>query len=90
MWAVQHHCRCCGELVCDKCSQHKVQLPRQHETLKGEQRICEHCNTHISYGNFRCIVRYLTVLQVRVSPSHSTFPRLIPSTYFITAYSFIL
>lgn len=81
----QHHCRCCGELVCDKCSQHKVQLPRQHETLKGEQRICEHCNTHISYGNFRCLVRYLTILQVRRAISE-TYNSWIMLNAWPTAY----
>src|SRR6056297_911957 len=66
----RHHCRCCGEIVCDKCSQGKLALPREHESFKkgagGElgHRVCDHCHAHVAtHGNFRCMVRYVTTLR---------------------------
>ena len=61
----RHHCRCCGEIICDKCSQSKLSLPRKHESFaKGEQRVCDACHVHMAkHGNYRCLVRYVSTLR---------------------------
>ncbi len=36
-----HHCRCCGNVVCETCSPHKTVI---HEMKKlGPQRVCVQC-----------------------------------------------
>lgn len=37
----RHHCRACGEVVCDSCSRHRILLKHIHETKK--QRVCDKC-----------------------------------------------
>eukprot|EP00475_Leptophrys_vorax_P002916 TRINITY_DN1165_c0_g1_i3.p1 TRINITY_DN1165_c0_g1~~TRINITY_DN1165_c0_g1_i3.p1 ORF type:complete len:907 (-),score=264.81 TRINITY_DN1165_c0_g1_i3:479-3130(-) len=37
----RHHCRLCGDLVCDSCSKHKVVL-KQIDLVKA-QRVCDSC-----------------------------------------------
>jgi len=36
-----HHCRACGEGVCDRCSQKRCRLP--HHGWRGEERVCDTC-----------------------------------------------
>ena len=37
----KHHCRKCGNVVCGKCSHHRLLLPNIHKTQK--QRVCSVC-----------------------------------------------
>jgi len=37
----RHHCRCCGYVVCHKCSPHKALLPDMG--YKKSVRVCKHC-----------------------------------------------
>ena len=39
----KHHCRACGMLVCDSCSQYRVLLPLRFKT-RSTQRVCEPCH----------------------------------------------
>ncbi len=40
----KHHCRKCGKVVCDKCSQHFFIIPVNHEgSAEGYARICDRC-----------------------------------------------
>ena len=41
----RHHCRKCGRVVCNSCSQHRVILTNIHATRKS--RICDKCYTEI-------------------------------------------
>lgn len=38
----RHHCRCCGKVVCNKCSAYKAKLSYNDS---GELRVCAHCST---------------------------------------------
>jgi hypothetical protein len=38
----KHHCRKCGNVVCDKCSPHRLVLANIHKTQK--QRVCNSCS----------------------------------------------
>ncbi|CAM6085219.1 unnamed protein product [Calypogeia fissa] len=39
----RHHCRGCGLLVCDKCSEHRIVLPACYEYGPNKQRVCDTC-----------------------------------------------
>lgn len=53
----KHHCRKCGQIVCDKCSTQRVYLPPSHIILSCQQdlnqvslkpqRICDECLIHV-------------------------------------------
>jgi len=40
----RHHCRGCGQNVCDKCSQNKIVLPWEFGYGPDAQRICTECH----------------------------------------------
>eukprot|EP00758_Cryptobia_borreli_P001832 Tbor_TRINITY_DN2570_c0_g1::TRINITY_DN2570_c0_g1_i1::g.516::m.516/K06276/PDPK1; 3-phosphoinositide dependent protein kinase-1 len=37
----KHHCRNCGNIFCDSCSNHQVHIPES--TYKGKERVCDPC-----------------------------------------------
>ena len=39
----RHHCRACGGLFCDRCTQSRMALPHLGYPLYEEQRVCEPC-----------------------------------------------
>lgn len=39
----RHHCRGCGMLVCDKCSEHRIELPETYGYGPGKVRVCGPC-----------------------------------------------
>ncbi|KAL3699481.1 hypothetical protein R1sor_017503 [Riccia sorocarpa] len=39
----RHHCRGCGKVVCDKCSEHRVILPESYNYGPSKQRVCDSC-----------------------------------------------
>ncbi|KAG6552187.1 hypothetical protein Mapa_006035 [Marchantia paleacea] len=39
----RHHCRGCGKVVCDKCSEHRVVLPESYNYGPNKQRVCDTC-----------------------------------------------
>lgn len=45
----RHHCRHCGDVVCDDCSKHRVVLPGLD---KNAVRVCNNCNFKLGYGGF--------------------------------------
>ena len=46
----KHHCRCCGLVVCDRCSQHAVPLPEQQLSAQPV-RVCHSCYRRIGMEN---------------------------------------
>eukprot|EP00049_Salpingoeca_infusionum_P006530 m.108337 g.108337 ORF g.108337 m.108337 type:complete len:343 (-) comp13344_c0_seq1:32-1060(-) len=42
----RHHCRACGRIYCQTCSNHKDVLPA-HYQLDGPQRTCDACHLHL-------------------------------------------
>jgi len=39
----KHHCRYCGKIFCNKCSNYRIYLPKYNK----ETRVCEKCNIEI-------------------------------------------
>mmetsp|Transcript_62300 Transcript_62300/g.94080 ORF Transcript_62300/g.94080 Transcript_62300/m.94080 type:complete len:2134 (+) Transcript_62300:145-6546(+) len=60
----RHHCRLCGDVFCDTCSNHRVTLPLQGPEFEKPVRICDFCNKDVEQGNFFSMRRYLTPLQL--------------------------
>lgn len=58
----RHHCRLCGDIFCDACSSHRVELPLPGPEFEKPVRICDFCNEDVSQGNFFSLRRYLTPL----------------------------
>ena len=59
----RHHCRLCGDVFCDNCSNHRVELPLEGaEFAKGPVRVCDFCFEDVDAGNFFSLRRYLTPL----------------------------
>lgn len=45
----RHHCRHCGDVVCDDCSKHRVILPGLD---KNAVRVCNNCIQSLGYGSY--------------------------------------
>lgn len=58
----RHHCRLCGDVFCDACSSHRVELPLPGAEFEKPVRICDFCNKDVEQGNFFSMRRYLTPL----------------------------
>ena len=58
----RHHCRLCGDVFCDACSSHRVELPLPGVEFEKPVRICDFCNQDVEQGNFFSMRRYLTPL----------------------------
>ena len=58
----RHHCRLCGDVFCDTCSSHRVELPLPGAEFEKPVRICDFCNSDVEQGNFFSMRRYLTPL----------------------------
>ncbi|OEU16795.1 hypothetical protein FRACYDRAFT_165136, partial [Fragilariopsis cylindrus CCMP1102] len=39
----RHHCRLCGDVFCDACSSHRVELPLPGVEFEKPVRICDFC-----------------------------------------------
>ena len=60
----RHHCRLCGDVFCDACSSHRVELPLPGPEFEKPVRICDSCNEDVEQGNFFSMRRYLTPLEL--------------------------
>jgi FYVE zinc finger/WW domain len=60
----RHHCRLCGDVFCDACSNHRVTLPLQGPEFEKPVRVCDFCFKDVDQGNFFSMRRYLTPLQL--------------------------
>lgn len=60
----RHHCRLCGDVFCDPCSDHRVSLPLEGSEFEKPVRVCDFCFTDVNAGNFFSMRRYLTPLQL--------------------------
>jgi hypothetical protein len=58
----RHHCRLCGDIFCDACSSHRVELPLEGPEFDAPVRICDFCHSDVEKGNFFSMRRYLTPL----------------------------
>lgn len=60
----RHHCRCCGDIYCGKCSDNKIKMTLLGEEYKkGPVRVCDHCNSHLSQGDINSPLRYAIILK---------------------------
>ncbi|ESL05678.1 hypothetical protein TRSC58_06663 [Trypanosoma rangeli SC58] len=53
----RHHCRLCGEVVCDSCSQLRASMPL-HFKVEGAMRVCHRCYRRIEERRMLGICRY--------------------------------
>lgn len=53
----RHHCRLCGGVFCDGCTQRRVALP-PHFHLEGPQRVCDVCFRRLEQRRMLAIKRY--------------------------------
>lgn len=60
----RHHCRLCGDVFCDACSNHRCDLPLPGPEFEKPVRVCDFCFTDVERGNFFSMRRYLTVLHL--------------------------
>eukprot|EP00546_Thalassionema_frauenfeldii_P003313 CAMPEP_0178932090 /NCGR_PEP_ID=MMETSP0786-20121207/22378_1 /TAXON_ID=186022 /ORGANISM="Thalassionema frauenfeldii, Strain CCMP 1798" /LENGTH=2256 /DNA_ID=CAMNT_0020609251 /DNA_START=76 /DNA_END=6846 /DNA_ORIENTATION=- len=67
----RHHCRLCGDVYCDKCSPHKVELPLEGPEYAKPVRICNFCHPDVERGNYFSQRRYLTPLTLYDPPPES-------------------
>jgi hypothetical protein len=58
----RHHCRLCGDIFCDACSSHRVELPLEGSEFEKPVRVCDFCHVDVERGNFFSMRRYLTPL----------------------------
>ena len=58
----RHHCRLCGDVFCDTCSNHRVTLPLEGVEFEKAVRVCDFCFEDVDKGNFFSMRRYLTPL----------------------------
>lgn len=58
----RHHCRLCGDVFCDACSNHRVTLPLEGPEFEKAVRVCDFCFEDVDKGNFFSMRRYLTPL----------------------------
>jgi hypothetical protein len=60
----RHHCRLCGDIFCNECSNKKVLLPLAGPEFEKPVRVCDSCYTDVEKGNYFSMRRYLTPLQL--------------------------
>jgi hypothetical protein len=65
----RHHCRLCGDVFCDPCSNHRATLPLQGSEFEKPVRVCDFCYTDVEAGQFFSFRRYLTPLHL-YDPDH--------------------
>jgi hypothetical protein len=58
----RHHCRLCGDVYCDACSNNRVELPLEGEEYRRAVRVCDLCLEDVERGNYFSLRRYLTPL----------------------------
>ena len=58
----RHHCRLCGDVFCDTCSQTRTVLPLDGAEFDKPVRICDWCAKDVKNGNYFSLRRYLTPL----------------------------
>ncbi|KAL7491837.1 hypothetical protein ACHAWT_001100 [Skeletonema menzelii] len=60
----RHHCRLCGDIFCDACSNHRTVLPLEGGEFDKAVRVCDSCVRDVKRGNYFSLRRYLTSLQL--------------------------
>ena len=68
----RHHCRLCGDVFCDPCSTHRVNLPLEGPEFEKPVRVCDFCNVDIEKGNFFSLRRYFTPILLYKPGQHSS------------------
>ena len=64
----RHHCRLCGDVVCNDCSMHKVVLPLEGDEFNKAVRVCNACHVDVERGDYFSMRRYLTPLTLYTPP----------------------
>jgi hypothetical protein len=73
-FVVKNHCRCCGELYCNKCTAAaKVNLPIYDTPVK----ICGFCFKHVEKGDFVSPLRCVVVLAAPDAPDAEKMKALV-------------
>lgn len=60
----RHHCRLCGDVFCDSCSNNRCLLPLSGPEFQSPVRVCDQCNSDINKSNYFSMRRYLPALQL--------------------------
>lgn len=60
----RHHCRLCGDVFCDACSNRRCTLPLPGVEFEKPVRVCDYCCVDVDRGNFFSMRRYWTVLHL--------------------------
>jgi hypothetical protein len=81
----RHHCRLCGDVFCDACSDHRVTLPLEGAEFDKPVRVCDFCHVDVEAGNFFSMRRYLTPLHLYNGVEPSTTPDGQPEQTVATA-----
>ncbi|KAL7449314.1 hypothetical protein ACHAWC_001384, partial [Mediolabrus comicus] len=62
----KHHCRLCGDIFCDACSNNRSILPLEGDEYDVPVRICDVCMRDVKRGNYFSLRRYLTCLELYI------------------------
>lgn len=60
----RHHCRCCGDIFCVNCSNHKMVLKLPGIEYGSDVRCCDYCIRHLSTGDYNCMSKYIGILRI--------------------------
>lgn len=62
----KHHCRLCGDIFCDACSNNRSILPLEGDEYNVPVRVCDVCMRDVKRGNYFSLRRYLTCLELYI------------------------
>jgi len=65
----RHHCRACGDIFCDLCTQNRVTFPSEYGYAQAE-RVCEGCRPLISEDNEKKQLQTVAVKTPRKEDHH--------------------
>jgi FYVE zinc finger/WW domain len=80
----RHHCRLCGDVFCDPCSNHRCSIPLPGSEYEKPVRVCDYCFVDVEQGNFFSMRRYLTVLHL-YEPGMEEVPGSVATTANVNA-----
>ena len=85
----RHHCRYCGHLVCDSCSQSRLLLPMEYG-LNEPQRVCDACAQilrPLQYQLSATIAKHMQTNTIDIATEHCNVRRYMNAPYSSTLNS---
>ncbi len=85
----RHHCRYCGHLVCDPCSQSRLLLPMEYG-LNEPQRVCDACAQilhPLQYQLSATIAKHMQTNTIDIATEHCNVRRYMNAPYSSTLNS---